>query len=54
MAIGGCEAQEVTDSGGRHEQAIEVTRDGPYRITGGIALGGADGAVLERKRGRIP
>jgi CDGSH-type Zn-finger protein/truncated hemoglobin YjbI len=51
VAIGGREAREVTDSGGRREPAIEVTRDGPYRITGGIALAGTDGAVVERNEG---
>jgi len=37
-AIDGVEAREDTDHHHRRPPAIEVTRDGPYRITGGIAL----------------
>ena len=42
-AIDGPEARGQADWGGTRPPAIEVTRDGPYRITGGIALIGADG-----------
>ena len=35
-AIGGVEAREQVDWHGEREPAIEVTRDGPYRITGGL------------------
>jgi CDGSH-type Zn-finger protein/truncated hemoglobin YjbI len=33
------------------EPAIEISRDGPYRITGGIALIDADGAPVDRNAG---
>jgi CDGSH-type Zn-finger protein/truncated hemoglobin YjbI len=51
VAVGGREAREVTDWGGLREPSIEVTRDGPYRITGGIALAGADGVPVKRDEG---
>jgi CDGSH-type Zn-finger protein len=41
-AIDGREAREQTDYAGEREPAIEVSKDGPYRITGGIALGDGD------------
>jgi CDGSH-type Zn-finger protein/truncated hemoglobin YjbI len=37
-AVDGVEAREEVDRHGSREPAIEVTRDGPYRITGGVAL----------------
>jgi len=37
-AIDGIEAREEVDYHGKREPAIEVTKDGPYRITGGIPL----------------
>ncbi len=40
------EAREQVDYAGQREPAIEVSKDGPYRISGGIALvDGAGGAV---------
>src|SRR5690348_13262654 len=50
-AIDGTEARGQADWGGTREPAIEVTRDGPYRITGGISLAGADGAPEPRAEG---
>jgi len=50
FAIDGREAREQADWGNR-EPAIEVTKDGPYRITGGIALIGADGRPVPRAQG---
>jgi len=43
---GGPEERDLADWHGRREPAIEITRDGPYRVTGRIALiggGGGDG-----------
>ena len=51
LAFEGREARELVDWGDRREPAIEVTRDGPYRITGGIALTGPDGQEVERNAG---
>jgi CDGSH-type Zn-finger protein/truncated hemoglobin YjbI len=50
-AIGGIEAREQADWGNVRPPAIEVTKDGPYRITGGIALAGPDGAAQDRAEG---
>jgi CDGSH-type Zn-finger protein/truncated hemoglobin YjbI len=50
-AIDGREAREQADWGGSREAAIEVTKDGPYRITGAISLIGADGAPEPRSQG---
>jgi CDGSH-type Zn-finger protein/truncated hemoglobin YjbI len=51
FAIADGEARDVVDWGGHREPAIEVTRDGPYRITGGVTLVGADGIEVERNAG---
>ena len=51
LAFEGREAREMVDRGGHREPAIEVTRDGPYRITGGITLTGPDGQQVERNTG---
>ena len=50
-AIDGTEARDQVDWGDRRIPAIEVTRDGPYRITGRISLLGADGSQEERNQG---
>ncbi|HEY1320342.1 MAG TPA: ferritin-like domain-containing protein [Streptosporangiaceae bacterium] len=50
-AIDGTEARGQVDWGGTREPAVEVTKDGPYRITGGISLAGADGAPEPRAQG---
>src|SRR5262252_6113528 len=50
-AIDGTEAREQVDGGGTRAPAIEVTKDGPYRITGGITLVGAGGTPEPRSRG---
>ncbi|MBA3248783.1 MAG: CDGSH iron-sulfur domain-containing protein [Geodermatophilaceae bacterium] len=44
------EAREQVDSAGQREPAIEVSQDGPYRITGGIALLDGDGGGGEVAR----
>jgi CDGSH-type Zn-finger protein/truncated hemoglobin YjbI len=50
-AIDGIEAREQVDWGGTRPPAIEVTRDGPYRITGQITLLGGTGAPERRNDG---
>ena len=50
-ALGGTEARDQVDWGNARQPAIEVTKDGPYRITGGITLTGADGADEHRAEG---
>ena len=50
LAIDGQDERAVTDGDWR-EPAVEVTRDGPYRITGGIALEDAAGADVPRNAG---
>ena len=40
-ALGGHEAREQVDQ--EREQAIEVSKDSPYRVTGGLPLEDADG-----------
>jgi CDGSH-type Zn-finger protein/truncated hemoglobin YjbI len=51
FAIDGREAREQVDWGDGRQPAIEVTRDGPYRITGGIALTDGDGQAAARNDG---
>ncbi len=50
-AIDEREEREATDHGVRRAPAIEVTRDGPYRVTGGIPLTAADGTDVPRGEG---
>ncbi len=51
LAFGTTEARGLVDWDGAREPAIEVTKDGPYRITGGIALTDADGQDVPRNAG---
>jgi CDGSH-type Zn-finger protein/truncated hemoglobin YjbI len=50
-AIGENEQREQVDWGNARPPGIEVTKDGPYRITGGIRLAGPDGAPADRAEG---
>lgn len=50
-AIDGVEARDEVDYHGKREPAIEVSRDGPYRITGGIALTDSHGDEERRNQG---
>src|SRR5262249_4733144 len=50
-AIDGPEARAQVDWEGTREPAIEVSKDGPYRITGGIPLTDADGNEVQRAIG---
>jgi truncated hemoglobin YjbI/CDGSH-type Zn-finger protein len=50
-AIDGREAREEVDHGGRRDPAIEVSENGPYRVTGAIPLVDADGEDEKRNDG---
>jgi CDGSH-type Zn-finger protein len=50
-AIDGAEARKQVDWGGSRDPAIEVTKDGPYRVTGQISLIDADGTAEARNEG---
>jgi CDGSH-type Zn-finger protein/truncated hemoglobin YjbI len=51
FAVDARAARGQTDWGGTREPTIEVSLDGPYRVTGGIALTDADGMDVARNRG---
>jgi CDGSH-type Zn-finger protein/truncated hemoglobin YjbI len=51
FAIDGHEARGQADWGSTREPAIEITKDGPYRITGGVAVTGPDGQPVARNAG---
>jgi len=51
FAVDARPARGQTDWGGTREPAIEVSLDGPYRVTGGIAFTDADGIDVVRNRG---
>jgi CDGSH-type Zn-finger protein/truncated hemoglobin YjbI len=44
-------ARSQTDWNGTREPAVEVTRDGPYRVTGGITFTDAGGTAVPRNQG---
>jgi CDGSH-type Zn-finger protein/truncated hemoglobin YjbI len=50
-AMDGQEARDQVDYHDHREPAIEVSKDGPYRITGGITLLNADGNDEDRNQG---
>jgi CDGSH-type Zn-finger protein/truncated hemoglobin YjbI len=49
LALGDREDRARVDQ--EREPAIEVSKDGPYRITGGIPLEDGDGSAVERNQG---
>jgi CDGSH-type Zn-finger protein/truncated hemoglobin YjbI len=51
LAFDGEEARSLADWHGRREQAITITQDGPYRVTGGVPLNDASGADVPRAEG---
>ena len=51
FGFGGTEARTQTDWGDTRKPTVEITRDGPYRITGGIELTDADGKPMPRNAG---
>ncbi len=50
-ALDGVEARQAVDQHGRREPTIEVTKDGPYRITGAIPLRHPGGEDVARNQG---
>ncbi len=50
-AFDGIEAREQVDWGGTRDPAMQITQDGPYRITGSIPLAGSDGGAVPRAQG---
>ena len=50
-ALGRHENRTHVDRDGTRPAGIEITRDGPYRITGAITLVAADGSPVERAEG---
>ena len=53
LARRGHPARELADQHGR-PPGIEVTKDGPYRLTGGVTVTGSDGAPVPRNQGASP
>ena len=51
LAFDRVEARDLVDWHGTREQAIEITQDGPYRVTGGLPLTDASGADVPRAAG---
>jgi len=51
LAFDRVEARDLVDWHGARERAIEITQDGPYRVTGGLPLTDADGADVPRAAG---
>ena len=51
FAIDGTEARDQVDHANTRSAAIEVTKDGPYRVSGRVDLVGADGADEPRTEG---
>ena len=51
LAFDGTEARDLTDRHDTREQAIEITQDGPYRVTGGLPLTDASAADVPRAAG---
>jgi len=51
LEFDGVEARELADWHAQREQAIEVSLDGPYRVTGGIPLADAAGGEVPRASG---
>ena len=50
-ALGGTEARADVDGHDQRPPAIEITADGPYRVTGAIPLAGAGGEAVARAEG---
>jgi CDGSH-type Zn-finger protein len=51
LAFDGDEARGLVDWHGQRERGIEITQDGPYRVTGGVPLTDATGADAPRAGG---
>jgi CDGSH-type Zn-finger protein/truncated hemoglobin YjbI len=53
LARRGHPARDLADQHGR-PPGIEVTKDGPYRLTGGVTVVGSDGTPVPRNQGASP
>ena len=51
LAFDRVEARDLVDWHDTREQAIEITQDGPYRVTGGLPLADSAGADVPRAAG---
>jgi CDGSH-type Zn-finger protein/truncated hemoglobin YjbI len=51
LAFDGTEARDLAEWHGRRQPAIEVSLDGPYRVTGGVPLADAAGGEVPRASG---
>jgi CDGSH-type Zn-finger protein/truncated hemoglobin YjbI len=51
LAFDGTEARDLADWHGTRDRAVEITRDGPYRVTGGVPLTDAAGDDVPRAAG---
>jgi CDGSH-type Zn-finger protein/truncated hemoglobin YjbI len=51
LAFDDQEAQDLVDWHGTRDQALEITQDGPYRVTGGLPLTDSAGADVPRAAG---
>ena len=51
LAFDQVEARDLADWHGTREQAIKITQDGPYRVTGGLPLADSAGADVPRAAG---
>jgi CDGSH-type Zn-finger protein/truncated hemoglobin YjbI len=51
LGIDGTEARSLTDWNDTREPAVEISKDGPYRVTGGIELIDAAGKPMPRNAG---
>ena len=51
LAFDGTEARDLADWHGGRQPAVEVSLDGPYRVTGGIPLANAAGGQIRRASG---
>ena len=51
LAFDDQEARDLADWHGTRDQAIQITQDGPYRVTGGLPLADSAGADVPRTAG---
>lgn len=51
FAVDGTEARSQADWGGRRPPTVLISRDGPYRLTGGVEIVDDKGAPIERAQG---
>ena len=51
LAFDAVEARDLADWHGTREQAVEITQDGPYRVTGALPLTDATGSDVPRAAG---